>query len=184
MSDLSDAVSQRITDILVDTSEETITNVAGSLSNDDEVQRKLRALVAKTAQKAIADLDADDTPEPQFADVFEFVDKLLSRIYPVTDIRKDEVNWSPNWPKHEDVVLRLSALWWRYEQLRVEEPNTFMETFLRVHADYHMRYLMRDGGVLADNKRRESPTTPLETTINIDPGTDETTPNMDSTDKE
>lgn len=182
MSDLSHTFGQRIAEILADASEDTITSVAESLSNDDEVQRKLRALAAKTAQKTIADLDSDATPEPQFTDVFEFVDKLLSRIYPVTEIRKDEVNWSPNWPKHEAVVLRLSALWWRYEQLRIEEPNTFMETFLRVHADYHMRYLMRDGGLLADNKRRESPTTPLQTDLNIDPGTDET--DLDETDKE
>lgn len=101
--------------------------------------------------------------ETQFQSVYEFVDRLLAPLYATTDIRISEVNWARRWWAHPEVVARLDGLWRRYEQLRTDEPATFMETFLRGHADYHMRQIMKPGGVFEDSKREDTPSVPLPT---------------------
>ena len=88
-------------------------------------------------------------PEPQFPSVYEFVDCLILP------------KWSAHWWAHPEAVARLDSLWRRYEFLRVDEPATFLETFLRNHADYHMRQLMADSSVFADCRREDTPTIPL-----------------------
>lgn len=104
---------------------------------------------------------SDQVPETQFLDVYQFVDELIAPLYGVTEARINETRWAKTWWAHADVVLRLDSLWRRYEQLRISEPATFLETFLRSHADYHMRYLMRYDGVMADCRRQDMPTLPL-----------------------
>lgn len=102
-----------------------------------------------------------ETIETQFLDVYQFFDQLIAPLYGVTDARLQSTNWAKTWWAHPDVVLRLDSMWRRYEQLRIAEPATFLETFLRVHGDYHMRWLMREDGVLADCRREDMPTLPL-----------------------
>ena len=60
-------------------------------------------------------------------------------------------------------MARLEALWLRFESLRQDEPATYMETFFRVHADYHMRVLMGENSVMQDCRREDTPTISLPT---------------------
>ena len=99
--------------------------------------------------------------ETQFPTVYEFVDRLILPMYGATGSRIRSVNWSARWWAHPEAVARLDRLWRRYEYLRVNEPVTFLETFLRGHADYHMRHLMSETGVFADCRREDEPTIPL-----------------------
>ncbi len=99
--------------------------------------------------------------EPAFPDVYHFVSEFLVSLYPVTTHRAKDVNWNGRWWKYPHAVVRLEALWQRFEQLRRDEPATFLETFLRVHADYHMAHLMADGGVFSDTKRQDFEASPL-----------------------
>lgn len=102
--------------------------------------------------------------ETQYLSVYEFTDQLLAPLYGATEARIRSVNWSARWWAHPEAVARLDALWRRYEMLRVEEPATYMETFLRVHADYHMRQIMSETGAFADCRREDVPTVALPTT--------------------
>ncbi|MGV0358891.1 DUF4913 domain-containing protein [Corynebacterium mastitidis] len=72
----------------------------------------------------------------KYPTVYHFVEEFLAVMYPTADER--DARWAPYWFRHREAVIRLTALWKRFEQLRVEEPTTYMETFLRVHGDYHM----------------------------------------------
>lgn len=102
-------------------------------------------------------------PELQFPSVYEFVDRIILPFYGTSQARLSQVNWSARWWAHPEVIARLEGLWMRYEMLRIQEPGTYMETFLRVHADYHMRYLMGETSVLQDCRREDTPTLPLPT---------------------
>lgn len=102
-----------------------------------------------------------DPRDFRYKNVYEFVDKFLVVMYPTTDNRLTRVAWSPFWWKHTEVVSRLDALWKRYEYLLATEPDTALETFFRVHGDYHMRHIMKDDGVFADCKREDIPSVPL-----------------------
>lgn len=109
----------------------------------------------------LEDLEDDDTPTLKFPDVYSFVSDFLRHCYPVAEHRLSELNWSKNWWQYPHAVLRLEGLWRRFEQLRRDEPETYIETFLRSHADYHMAQLMADGGMLSDAKRRDIQPLPL-----------------------
>lgn len=99
--------------------------------------------------------------ESQFLSVYEFVDQIITPMYATSATRANRANWAKRWWAHPEAVARLDALWRRYEQLRMDEPGTFFESFLRGHADYHMRYLMKDDGVFADCRNEDTPSVPL-----------------------
>lgn len=99
----------------------------------------------------------------RFPTMYEFVDEIILPYYGTSSARVSSVNWSKKWWAHPEVVARLEALWLRFEALRQEEPATFMETFFRVHADYHMRHLMGESSVLQDCRRDDTHTVPLAT---------------------
>ncbi|MCF4006130.1 DUF4913 domain-containing protein [Corynebacterium uropygiale] len=99
--------------------------------------------------------------DPYFPDVYSFVEDFLLGLYPTTLADQKQVNWNKWWYKHEFAIARLTALWMRYEQLRVEDPQAHLETFLRVHADYHMKWLMTDGEFFSRTKRTNQDACPL-----------------------
>ncbi|MHA2788323.1 DUF4913 domain-containing protein [Corynebacterium sp. S7] len=99
----------------------------------------------------------------RFPTMYEFVDEIILPYYGTASTRIGQVNWGRRWWSHPEIVARLEALWLRYETLRQEEPATYMETFFRVHADYHMRQLMGETSVLQDCRREDMPTLPLPT---------------------
>ena len=99
---------------------------------------------------------------PLYPNVFMFVDRFIRPMYEVSVARVSQVSWSEKWWNHDSVLIRMKALWRRFEQLRLDEPDTYMETFLRVHADYHMdRLLDNPPSVLIDSKKEDSPSVPL-----------------------
>lgn len=99
----------------------------------------------------------------RFPTMYEFVDQIILPYYGVSSARINSTNWSARWWAHSEVVARLEALWLRFETLRQEEPATYMESFFRLHADYHMRWLMGESCVLQDCRREDTPTMPLPT---------------------
>ena len=101
--------------------------------------------------------------EMKYASVYEFVDAVILPYYGVSAARIKSVNWSDRWWAHSEVVARLEGLWLRFESLRQDEPATYMETFFRVHADYHMRVLMGENSVMQDCRREDTPTISLPT---------------------
>lgn len=160
MATLNELIADRLAHAALAAGEDTLEALTEALEDDDEFQRNVGAAIAKQVQAYPASLNTEDD-DKEFESVFEFFEQFLAPMYPVSQVRLDDRNWSDQWFKHDSVVLRLTALWHRYEQLRKAEPTTALETFLRVHADYHMDRLMADGGILADNKRGPEPTVPL-----------------------
>lgn len=96
-----------------------------------------------------------------YGSVYEFVEQFVAVMYPTTSTRVKDVRWSRQWWRHEEAVTRLGAMWHRFEQLRKEEPGTYVETFLRTCGDYHMGVLQRPGGVFEDCRREDTPSVPL-----------------------
>ncbi|MCQ9334499.1 DUF4913 domain-containing protein [Corynebacterium phoceense] len=101
--------------------------------------------------------------ETRFPSVYEFVDRIILPYYGTSQSRTSSVNWSERWWAHKEVLARLEGLWLRYETLRHDEPASYLETFFRVHGDYHMGYLMGERSVLQDCRREDMPTVALRT---------------------
>jgi len=102
--------------------------------------------------------------EFKFQTVYEFVDQFILVTYATPPSRTLSVNWAPQWWSHPEAMLRLHTLWMSYETMRKDAPATFLEPFLRLSCDYHMRYLMQEGGVFAACKKQDFDSVPLRTT--------------------
>jgi hypothetical protein len=105
-----------------------------------------------------------DSHEFRFKSVYEFVDQFILVTYATTAGRIEDENWAPEWWSHPEAVLRLHGLWMLYETMRKESPATYVDPFLRVSCDYHMRFLMQPDGVFAACNPDDSPSVPLKTT--------------------
>lgn len=105
-----------------------------------------------------------DTQVFHFKSVYQFVDDFILVTYATTAGRIEDENWAPEWWSHPEAVLRLHTLWLSYETERKKAPATFLEHFLRVSCDYHMRFLMQPDGVFAACNPDDSPSVPLKTT--------------------
>lgn len=138
-----------------------IGELAKAYGQDNNIAELVLEFVEEELGSIKTGLESKPPAEPQFASVFEFVDDWLLKVYPYTQARERSVKWTPFWWSHPEAVLRLTGLWQRFENLRVSEPATYLETFLRVHADYHMRFLMADEGIFDDSRREDTPSIPL-----------------------
>ena len=105
-----------------------------------------------------------DTQEFRFKSVYDFVDQLILVTYATTAGRIEDENWAPEWWSHPEAMLRLHGLWMLYETMRKESPATYIDPFLRLSCDYHMRFLMQPDGVFAACNPDDSPSVPLKTT--------------------
>ena len=105
-----------------------------------------------------------DSHEFRFKSVYEFVDQFILLTYATTAGRIEDENWAPEWWSHPEAVLRLHGLWMLYETMRKESPATYVDPFLRVSCDCHMRFLMQPDGVFAACNPDDSPSVPLKTT--------------------
>lgn len=123
------------------------------------------AEIDKITQEKIAEaVTPAQEPEPQFKSVVEFVDGFIRPMYATTLNDQDAVNWSKRWYTHPEAVARLSGLWRIYEIQRAKDKQHFLEEFLRIHADYHMRHLMADGSVFSRCSSSDVPSIPLPVT--------------------
>lgn len=125
---------------------------------DEEFADELEMLVGELAEEKT---QITTKPEPKFKSVFDFVDNFIRPMYPTTKNSQERTNWSRQWYKHKEVGQRLEALWVIYERMRQEDPEGFLEKFLRDHADYHMRQIMADGGVFSYCSATDTPSIPL-----------------------
>lgn len=135
-------------------------------TQDENNANQVQQIVTDEAKKALA---IQRTKEPQFKDVSEFVDRFIRPMYPATAATMSRTNWSARWYKHPEVMARLETLWFTYEAQRRTGGKAFLEGFLRVHCDYHMREIMRADGVFAECSTADVPSVPLPT----DPSGDE-----------
>jgi hypothetical protein len=123
------------------------------------------AEIDKITQEKIAEaVTPAQEPEPQFKSVVEFVDGFIRPMYATTLNDQDTLNWSRSWYTHPEAVARLSGLWRIYEIQRAKDKQHFLEEFLRIHADYHMRHLMADGSVFSRCSSSDVPSIPLPVT--------------------
>lgn len=131
-----------------------------AFTEDEENKDCLRQIVTDEAQRA---LQLEAPVEPQFKSVVEFVDRFIRPMYPATAATMSRTNWSAHWYKHGEVVARLEALWVTYEAQRRTGGDGFLEAFLRVHCDYHMRQIMSETGVFAECSTEDVKSIPLPT---------------------
>ncbi|MDY3128148.1 MAG: DUF4913 domain-containing protein [Corynebacterium sp.] len=143
-----------------------VSEVLDELENNDQIKPAFESRGREQASECARKLL--EKPETHFATVYEFVDEFLVHMYPYPESRRSAVRWTGKWWAHPEAVARLSALWYRFEQLKKDEPATYLETFLRVHADYHMSVLMKEGGPFDaaryDEKSIPLPSDPISTT--------------------
>lgn len=114
-----------------------------------------------TTESPAPDKDAESAPEPRFADVGVFVEQMIARRLPVNLVDRRDVYWCPRWFEHPEAVLRFTALWMTYEHLRVSEPATGLDTWLRVHADHHLPRLLSERGPFGSCQSGHRRTPPL-----------------------
>lgn len=82
---------------------------------------------------------------PIYTDVVAFVENYLSLVYrrQVTDI--SDTVWCPEWWKHAEAAVRLTALWRAWEHLR-HNGGTGLSVWFLDHADPHMAKLFDPRG--------------------------------------
>lgn len=89
----------------------------------------------------------EEPPALLYSNVIAWVHGWLVPMYrrPVGDGRS--LAWCPQWWRHPEAVVRLSALWRGFEQRRTE-PGDSMSAWIRDHLDHHMRILNDPAGPL------------------------------------
>ena len=98
--------------------------------------------------------------EKIFPDAISFFENFLAELYPTSLFRENERNWTGNWWKYPHAVTRVEAMHAKFEYLVREEPETYLDSFLRC-ADYHMTRLLADGALFSDAKREDVEAIPL-----------------------
>lgn len=149
------ALKPHVSDLLAAQSDAILT--------DSRLTEALARLIDEQTRIIKAELFAEPPIPPLYPDVISFVVKELCPYYGKTAGRSSQVNWTPEWHKHPEAIKRFTALWCRFEKLRIQEPDTYLETFYRLHADYHMDRIMKPDGVFADCKKADTPLIPLPT---------------------
>lgn len=89
--------------------------------------------------------DAEELPAPAFLRLDDFVVKYLSQVInrKIDDKPGRGLSWDRCWWRHQEVVSRLKALWWAFEEARSspDDPASMSNWWLR-HCDPHMRVLL------------------------------------------
>lgn len=135
-----------------------IAEAMGTKLEDPEFSDELEMIVGSEVDNQMT---LRKTPEPRYKTVVEFVDGFIRPMYPTTASKAERVNWSKQWYKHPEVVARMHTLWRTYELKRAENPNGFLEEFLRVNCDYHLRHIMAEEGVFSQCAVNDTASVPL-----------------------
>ena len=93
---------------------------------------------------SVDETPAEDAPSLRFANVAEFVEVYLSRIY-TRETTAQGQRWCPEWWKHGEAIARLEALWRSWEVARLD-PGDGASNWWLGHADPHMRVLLSEDG--------------------------------------
>ena len=86
-----------------------------------------------------------------FANVNEFVQNYLIKVYRRRIINGGPHRWAARWWENEEAIARLTALWRAFEQYRLD-PGAGMSTWWNVHADPTMRTLLATDGPFAGSR--------------------------------
>lgn len=155
-------IEQLVTDAVREGLHEEIAAIVASKledkMGDESFTEKVDKIATEKFKEAITPVKE---PEPKYKSVGEFVDDFIRPMWATTRNDQDTVNWSSKWYEHREAVSRLSALWRIYEIQRKHDPERFLEKFLRVHADYHMRQLMAEGSVFSRCSSTDTASVPL-----------------------
>lgn len=150
--------TEAVRDQLDQVVKELVAERLSELLGDEDFTGRLDEISQRTFAAAIA---PEPDPEPQFKSVFDFVDDFIRPMYATTQNDQESVAWSRTWYTHPEAVARLSGLWRVYEIQRAQNKQHFLEDFLRVHADYHMRFLMAENSVFSRCTTADTPSIPL-----------------------
>jgi hypothetical protein len=81
-------------------------------------------------------------PQPvRFLTVYDFFDDYLAPAFEIQDRNQDK-HWCPRWWDHQSVLFRITAMWRKYELMRLESPAGVDEEFIRFVIDHHMPILL------------------------------------------
>jgi hypothetical protein len=85
-------------------------------------------------------------PEPVYASVQDWVDGHFLPVYrrPLGG----EFRWCPQWWRHAEAIIRLTALWQSWEAMRLQ-PGTGTANWLRDHLDHQLPVLLSRSGPFA-----------------------------------
>lgn len=88
--------------------------------------------------------DEEEGPEPQYANVTEFVEGFLRNVVErkLSQATGKGLRWDPRWRRHPEVVLRLDALWKAFEGAVASEEPSAMSKWWIYDFDPHMRVLL------------------------------------------
>ena len=91
-------------------------------------------------------VDEDDQPEPVYAGVQDWVSEHFLPVYrrPLGG----EFRWCPQWWRHAEAIIRLTALWQSWEAMRLQ-PGTGIANWLRDHLDHQLPVLLGRAGPFA-----------------------------------
>jgi hypothetical protein len=95
---------------------------------------------------ALSAVDEDDQPEPVYASVQDWVSEHFLPVYrrPLGG----EFRWCPQWWRHAEAIIRLTALWQSWEAMRLQ-PGTGIANWLRDHLDHQLPVLLGRAGPFA-----------------------------------
>lgn len=104
-----------------------------------------------------ADYEEEGTNEIEthFTNALDFFENYLRHLYARQLSRAKEQRWSDTWWDNPEARIRITALWRSWEYMRLD-PNTGISSWLRDHADYHMRVLFSIDGPFT-KARTENP---------------------------
>lgn len=88
--------------------------------------------------------DDEGKPEPQYANVNEFVEGFLRNVLErkLSSSTGKGLRWDPRWRRHPEVVLRLDALWKAFEGAAADKDPAAMSNWWIHHFDPHMRMIL------------------------------------------
>lgn len=88
--------------------------------------------------------EEDSEPEPQYANVTEFVEGFLRNVVErkLSQATGKGLRWDPRWRRHPEVVLRLDALWRAFEGAVASPEPSAMSKWWIYDFDPHMRVLL------------------------------------------
>ena len=110
---------------------------------------------------AAAATPPDEPPPLVYGSVDEFVREYLITTYRrvIAGTGQGAV-WAANWWDYDEAVIRLTALWRSWEQLRLD-PATGMSVWWKDHADHHMAVLLDSRGPFANSDSKNRTGEPL-----------------------
>ncbi|MEE2061809.1 DUF4913 domain-containing protein [Rhodococcus artemisiae] len=89
--------------------------------------------------------NADELPEPAFSRLEDFVESYFCVVINrKIDLQPGHgLSWDPCWWRHQEVVSRLTSLWWAFEDARAasDDPAAMSTWWIR-HCDPHLRVLL------------------------------------------